>query len=173
MCLVLSHRCINQILETIIWKNKTLVEKWHLHYMIFNNVRQYELTISAWELHEILVRLQLSVWTLWDAQSHRFNLSFYYVDVAGFQEKHIPVTTPWKEMVIQWLFAHGIRWSAVSASLNAWFHTLSGGVVQAAELDVGDFGILLTAGVPVAVVPWYEPWGGPCCYSEATDAELP
>lgn len=42
---------------------------------------------------------------------------------------------------------------SISASLSAYFHTLSGAVVQAAELYLWDFGILLTAGVPVAVVP--------------------
>ncbi len=46
-------------------------------------------------------------------------------------------------------------------------------MVAAAELYSWDSAVLLTAGVPVAVVPGYESGRGPGRNGEATDAELP
>lgn len=167
MCPVVHHRSTNQILETTIQKNKTPLG---INLISGHSAEcdSTELTVNCWELCEILISLQLGVWTLRDAQSHRFNLSSQYVDVTGVQEKHIPVTKPLNKLSLNTckIYRGGRCVSARS-------HTLSGGVVAAAELYSWDSAVLLTAGVPVAVVPWYESGRGPWRNGKATDAELP
>lgn len=96
MCPVVHRRSTNQILEKTIQKNKTAL---CINYIsgLSAVCDSTELTVNCREISEILIRLQLGVWTLRDAQSHRFDLSSQYVDVTGVQEKHIPVTKPLKK----------------------------------------------------------------------------